>query len=219
MRYHAIIIYFSFLLRFLFTLFCYNREKLRSIKMASVLIPVAEGFEELEAVALIDVMRRGGIDVRIAYLEDETTHGALVLGAHGITIQADTSINNVISDDYDMMVLPGGWGGTHALAENARVIALLQEFKANKVVGAMCAAPYVLKKAGVLGNDYTCYPSAKDEIDHEAYRDDAKVVTDGNVMTSQGPGTAVCFGLSIVERLIGKESMQAVKDGMLLEYC
>ena len=156
--------------------------------------------------------------MRVAYLEDEL-QGNLVLGANGITVQADTSINNIISDDFDMMVLPGGWDGTYALAENTRIIELLQEFKATKVVGAMCAAPFVLKKAGVLGTDYTCYPGAKDEIAHPGYRDDMKVVTDGNVMTSQGPGTAVCFGLAIVERLVGKESMQAVKDGMLLGYC
>jgi 4-methyl-5(b-hydroxyethyl)-thiazole monophosphate biosynthesis len=186
--------------------------------MASVLLPLAEGFEELEAVGLIDTMRRGGIEVRVVYLEDEL-HGALVTGANGITIQADMSIKNVITEDFDMMVLPGGWGGTYALAENKRVIELVQEFKEKKVIGAMCAAPFVLKKAGVLGNDYTCYPGAKDEIDHPGYRADAKVVTDGNIMTSQGPGTAVCFGLAIVERLVGKASMQAVKDGMLLDYC
>ena len=187
--------------------------------MASVLIPLAKGFEELEAVALIDVMRRGGIEVRVAFIEDELHHGRVVVGANGIGLQADISLKNIIVDDFDMMVLPGGWGGTYALAENARVIALLQEFKAKKVVGAMCAAPFALKKAGVLGDNYTCYPDAKDEIDHPGYRDDMKVVTDGNVMTSQGPGTAVCFGLAIVERLVGKESMQAVKDGMLLDYC
>jgi len=186
--------------------------------MASVLLPLAKGFEELEAVALIDVMRRGGIEVRLAYLEDEFQK-ELVLGANGITIQADTSIKNVISDDFDMMVLPGGWDGTYALAENSRVIELLQEFKAKKAVGAMCAAPYVLKKAGVLGNNYTCYPSAKEEIDQAGYRDDSKVVEDGNVLTSQGPGTAVCFSLAIVKRLVGKESMEAVKEGMLLSYC
>ncbi|PHS33243.1 MAG: DJ-1 family protein [Sulfurovum sp.] len=186
--------------------------------MASVLLPIAEGFEELEAVALIDVMRRGGIEVRVVYLEDET-HGALVTGANGITVQADMSIKNIISEDFDMMVLPGGWDGTYALAENERVIELVQEFKEKKIIGAMCAAPFVLKKAGVLGNDYTCYPGAKEEIDHPGYRADAKVVTDGNVITSQGPGTAVCFGLVIVERLVGVESMQAVKDGMLLDYC
>jgi len=186
--------------------------------MTSVLLPLAEGFEEVEAVALIDVMRRGGIEVRVVYLEDEL-HGRLVTGANGITVQADMSIKNIISDDFDMMVLPGGWDGTYALAEHTRVLELLKEFKANKVVGAMCAAPYALKKAGVLGSNYTCYPGAKDEIDHPGYREDMKVVTDDNVITSRGPGTAVCFGLAIVERLVGKESMQAVKDGMLLDYC
>jgi 4-methyl-5(b-hydroxyethyl)-thiazole monophosphate biosynthesis len=187
--------------------------------MASVLLPLAQGFEEVEAVALVDVMRRGGIEVRIAYIDDGLSHGKVVVGANGIGVKADTALKNVISEDFDMMVLPGGWDGTYALAEHPRVIELLKEFKESKVVGAMCAAPYVLKKAGVLGNDYTCYPGAKDEIDHAGYRDDLKVVNDGNVMTSQGPGTAVCFGLAIVERLVGKESMQAVKDGMLLDYC
>jgi len=162
--------------------------------MATVLLPLGKGFEELEAVALIDVMRRGGIDVRVAYLEDEL-QGNLVLGANGITLQADISIKTIISDDFDMMVLPGGWDGTYALAENARIIELVKEFKATKIVGAMCAAPFVLKKAGVLGDNYTCYPGAKEEIDHPGYREDLKVVSDGNVMTSRGPGTAVCLAL------------------------
>jgi len=186
--------------------------------MASVLLPLAKGFEELEAVALIDVMRRGGIEVRTAYLEDEL-QGNLVLGANGITVQADTSIKNIISDDFDMMVLPGGWGGTYALAENARVQELLKEFKEKKVVGAMCAAPYALKKAGVLGKKYTAYPGAVEEIDHPGYVSEQKVVEDGNVMTSQGPGTAVCFGLAIVKRLVGEETAQQIKEGMLLGYC
>ena len=187
--------------------------------MASVLLPLAKGFEELEAVALIDVMRRAGIVVRVAYIDDTLGHGKIVIGANGIGVKAEISIRNVISDAFDMMVLPGGWDGTYALAEDERIIELVQEFKAEKIIGAMCAAPFVLKKAGVLGSDYTCYPGAKDEIDHPGYREDVKVVTDGNVMTSRGPGTAVCFGLAIVERLVGKESMQAVKDGMLLDYC
>ncbi len=186
--------------------------------MASVLLPLAKGFEELEAVALTDVMRRGGIDVRLAYIEDEL-HGAEVTGANGITIKADTSINSVIVDDFDMMVLPGGWGGTYALAENARVQELLREFKEKKMVGAMCAAPYALKKAGVLGDRYTAYPGAVKEIDHPGYVADEKVVEDGNVITSQGPGTAVCFGLAIVKKLVGEETAQQIKEGMLLSYC
>lgn len=183
--------------------------------MAKVVLPLAKGFEELEAVALIDVMRRGGIEVCIAYLGQEPT----VLGANGITIVAETPISEIDSGLFDMMVLPGGWGGTYALAEDAKVISLLQEFKANKIVGAMCAAPYVLKKAGVLGHDYTCYPGSRDEINHPGYREDSKVVVDGNVLTSKGPGTAVCFGLAIVERLVGAQAMQSVKEGMLIDYC
>jgi len=186
--------------------------------MANVLLPLAPGFEELEAVALTDVMRRGGIDVRLAYLED-VLHGDLVTGANGITIKADMPIGNVVVDDFDMMVLPGGWGGTHALAENARVQELLREFKARKMVGAMCAAPYALKKAGVLSKRYTAYPGAVEEIDAQGYVADEKVVEDGNVMTSQGPGTAACFGLAIVRKLVGEETANQVKEGMLLDYC
>jgi len=130
--------------------------------MASVLLPLAQGFEEVEAVSLIDVLRRGGVDVRIAHMDGEADTN-MVLGANGITIKADTSIANVISEDFDMILLPGGWEGTYTLADNETVQRLLKEFKANdKIVGAICAAPYALKQAGVLGNDYTCYPSVEE---------------------------------------------------------
>jgi len=187
--------------------------------MATVLLPLAKGFEEVEAVSLIDTMRRGGIEVIVAYLDDEFETD-LVLGANGITVKADIPIKTVIAEDFDMIVLPGGWGGTYALAENQKVQSLLREFKSqNKVVGAICAAPYALKTAGVLGNDYTCYPSVEEEIKQDGYRTDKKVVIDGNIMTSRGPGTALCFGLEIVKRLVGVDSYQAVKDGMLLDFC
>ncbi len=114
--------------------------------MASVLLPLAEGFEEVEAVGLIDVMRRGGIEVRVAYINESLGHGKVVMGANGIGVKADTALKNVISDDFDMMVLPGGWDGTYALAEHARVIELLQEFKANKIVGACVQHLMHLKK-------------------------------------------------------------------------
>ncbi len=187
--------------------------------MATVLIPLAKGFEEVEAVSLIDVMRRGGIEVIVAYLDGEFNTN-LVLGANGITIQADVSIKTVIADDFDMMVLPGGWDGTYALADNRKVQSLLKEFKErDKVIGAICAAPYALNKAGVLGSDYTCYPSVEEEIKKDGYRTDKMVVTDGNIITSRGPGTALCFGLEIVKRLVGVESYKAVKEGMLLDFC
>ncbi len=187
--------------------------------MASVLLPLAEGFEEVEAVSLIDVLRRGGVTVRVAHMNRDKDID-MVLGANGITIQTDISIANVRSENFDMILLAGGWDNTYTLAENEDVQRLLKEFKEkDKIIGSICAAAYALKRADVLGDDYTCYPSAVDEVNHKGYRHDQSVVTDGNVMTSRGPGTALCFGLEIVKRLIGVESYEAVKEGMLLEFC
>ena len=187
--------------------------------MATILLPLAKGFEEVEAVSLIDVLRRGGIEVRVAHLDGDMDTD-MVLGANGITIKADTSIANVIEEDFDMILLPGGWDGTYRLADNATVQRLLKEFQAKeKMIGSICAAAYALKKANVLGNDYTCYPAAKDEVAHAGYREDKAVVIDGNIMTSRGPGTALCFGLEIVKHFSGVETYQAVKDGMLLDFC
>jgi 4-methyl-5(b-hydroxyethyl)-thiazole monophosphate biosynthesis len=177
---------------------------------------LAKGFEEIEAVSLIDVMRRGGIDVVVAGVND-----TLVTGANGITVQADTDIKNVVADDLDMVVLPGGWDGTYALAENPTVQELLKEMKAKeKIVGAICAAPFALKAAGVLSEHYTCYPSVEEQIGNlEGYTDAQKVVEDGNVMTSRGPGTAICFGLSIVKKLVGEETYLQLREGLLADYC
>lgn len=187
--------------------------------MATILLPLAQGFEEVEAVSLVDVLRRGGIEVRIAEV-DAYNDNLLVLGANGITIQADTNIKNINPDEFDMILLPGGWDGTYALAENETVQAILKEFNAKeKTIGAICAAPYALKQAGVLGNDYTCYPSVENEIKQEGYRTDKQVVIDGNIMTSRGPGTALCFGLQIVKKFSGEATYQAVKEGMLLDFC
>jgi len=187
--------------------------------MASILLPLAQGFEEVEAVALIDVLRRGGIAVRLAAVNRHNENN-LVLGANGITIQADTTIENINPEEFDMILLPGGWEGTYTLADDETVQNILKEFKRKeKTIGSICAAAYALKKADVLGNNYTCYPAASDEIDHKGYRDDKAVVIDGNIMTSRGPGTALCFGLEIVKRFSGEESYRAVKEGMILDFC
>jgi 4-methyl-5(b-hydroxyethyl)-thiazole monophosphate biosynthesis len=187
--------------------------------MASILLPLAQGFEEVEAVALTDVLRRGGLAVRLAAVNRHNENN-LVLGANGITLQADTTIENINPEEFDMILLPGGWEGTYTLADDETVQNILQEFKTKgKTIRSICAAAYALKTADVLGNNYTCYPAAADEIDHEGYRDDKAVVIDGNIMTSRGPGTALCFGLEIVKRFSGEESYKAVKEGMLLDFC
>ena len=120
-----------------------------------------------------------------------------------------------------MIVLPGGWGGTHALADDENVQKLLQDMDAKgKNIGAICAAPFALNKAGVLKQNYTCYPSVEEEIRQEGYQgDSAMVVEDANVMTSRGPATAICFALSIVKKLQGEERYNMLKSGLLATYC
>ncbi len=185
--------------------------------MPKVLLPLAKGFEEIEAVSVIDVMRRGGIEVLVRALDDNLD----VLGAHGITLKAEGSLSGLSADDIDMIVLPGGWGGTRALAEDDNVQSLLKAMDAKgKDIGAICAAPFALKAAGVLKESYTCYPSVEEEIKQEGYLGDKQqVVQTENVMTSRGPGTAICFGLAIVKRLMGEEKYNAVKEGTLSTFC
>ncbi|MGW8169541.1 MAG: DJ-1 family glyoxalase III [Sulfurovaceae bacterium] len=187
--------------------------------MAKVLVPLATGFEEIEAINLIDIMRRGGIDVKTAYLDDEFPSD-LVTGAHGIAVQADISLLSVNSDDFDMIVLPGGHEGTNRLVANHRVQELLKEFKLkDKWIGAICAAPLALHKAGVLSHNYTCYPTIEENIRQEGCNDKDKVVIDGKIMTSRGPGTAICFGLAIVKQLMGIQSHDKVKTSTLSDFC
>lgn len=182
-----------------------------------VLVPLAEGFEEIEAVSIIDVLRRGGIEVLVRSLDERLG----VTGANGITVKADAPIGNLAAEAIDMIVLPGGWGGTDRLAEDATVQNLLKAMDAkDKPIGAICAAPYALNEAGVLKSKFTCYPSAEKKIREEGYMADAQqVVEDENVMTSRGPGTSICFALQIVKKLVGEETYAALKAGTLSEYC
>jgi 4-methyl-5(b-hydroxyethyl)-thiazole monophosphate biosynthesis len=185
--------------------------------MSRVLVPLAGGFEEIEAVSIIDVLRRADVEVLVASLNDNM----LVKGANGITIQADLHVKDVRAQELDMIILPGGWGGTHALAEDEYVQNLLREMdNKGKEIGAICAAPFALNKAGVLKEKYTCYPSVEEQIRQEGYMGDtAMVVEDENVMTSRGPGTALCFGLAIARKLQGEATYKALKEGLLATYC
>lgn len=184
----------------------------------TALVPLAQGFEEIEAVTIIDILRRGGIEVQSAYLNDEFATN-LVVGANGITIEANMPIKTAVVDEYDIIILPGGWGGTNRLAQSPEVQSMLKEFKRQgKWIAAMCAAPYALHVAGVLSPKYTCYPSVEEKIRPEE-RVDEMVVIDEKVITSQGPATAICFALEIVRQLVGEESFKAVKSGTLAKYC
>lgn len=182
--------------------------------MPRVALILADGFEEVEAVAIIDVLRRAGIDTVAAGL-----HDGHITSARKVKIIPDTLIDTVKADDFDMIVLPGGQPGTDNLNADPRVKELIRSFsQKGKLTGAICAAPIVLGRAGVLqGKHATSFPSCKDDLGGALYEEKA-VVTDGNVMTSRGPGTALSFGLAIVERLINKEKAQKIKEAMLIDH-
>jgi len=183
--------------------------------MTTILIPLATGFEEIEAVSLIDILRRAQLKVITASLNDLE-----VTGANNITIKADRYIQTIISDEIDMILLPGGWGGTNMLADDIFVQDLIKEMNAkNKIIGAICAAPFALNKAGVLKGKFTCYPSVESEISNTNYIDNLKVVEDNNIITSQGPATAMCMGLYLVNKFVGIDTYNQIKSGLLADFC
>ncbi len=179
--------------------------------MSKLLVPISNGFEEIEAISIIDVCRRAGIEVITAGVEDN-----ILIGAHNIKIETDKKISEVSSDNFDMIALPGGLPNAFTLAENSDVQRLLKEFKEkNKKIAAICAAPYALHKANVLNENYTCYPSFEEKIKDEGYINNKNVVIDSNVVTSKGPATAMEFALEIVKILKGDEIYFSVKNGLL----
>lgn len=183
--------------------------------MSKIVVPIASGFEEIEAISIIDVCRRAGIEVIVAGVDTLE-----VVGANNITIKTDIILSNDLFDGADMIVLPGGFGGTEVLSKNDIVQSKLQEFKQNdKFVAAICAAPIALNKANVLSKNFTCYPSCEEFIRKEGYDSSSKVLVDGKVITSRGPATAICFGLEIVKLLEGKEMYETLKGGLLADFC
>ncbi len=179
--------------------------------MANILILISNGFEEIEAITIIDVCRRANIQVTIAGVESLE-----ITGAHGIKIISDEKIDNISSDNFDMIVLPGGLPNAFTLAENEKVQSLLKEFKdKKKKIGAICAAPYALHTAGVLNENFTCYPSFENKIKIDGYHKNDAIVIDNDVITSQGPATTMAFALEIVNILCEKEIYDDVKNGLL----
>ena len=176
-----------------------------------VLVPLADGVEELEAVTVIDVLRRGGIEVVSAALGRERA----VAGSRGVTLLADAVWDELEIDTFDAITLPGGGQGTENLAADDRVVAAVRSFaEADKFVTAICAAPTVLAQAGVLkGRRATCYPACAAALG-KAY-DNAPVIADGRIITSQGPGTAMLFALVLVQHLAGEETARKVAGGLL----
>lgn len=182
--------------------------------MPKVAIILAEGFEEVEAVAPIDALRRAGVEVIIAGLSKEP-----VASARNVRIVPDASVDELNPEELDMIILPGGAGGVEKLKQDKRVEALVKALESKgKYVSAICAAPTALAKFGLLeGRKATAYPALKEDIKPAIFVDE-KVVEDDRVITSQGPGTALLFGIKLVEKLMGKEKAKEVAQKMLVDW-
>lgn len=180
--------------------------------MKKVLVLLAQGCEELEAVTVVDLLRRAGIQVTTAGLD--TKH---VTASRGVVLVPDTTLDHVLDDAFDMIVLPGGQPGADNLQRDPRVITLLQRMAAEKkYTAAICAAPKVLAHAGLLtGKRATAYPGVLEKLELSGVRlEFTSVVHDGNVITSRGPGTAMDFALALIEILVGKEKCHQVENDL-----
>lgn len=180
--------------------------------MKRVLIPLAPGFEDLEAITLTDLLRRARIEVVTAGLQ-----AGLVQGARGTRVQPDVELDAVLDASFDMIALPGGMPGAENLKNDARVIALLKRHAAaGHTTAAICAAPIALAAAGLLdGHTVTSYPGFLDrDVPPGATFSHAPVVVDGRVLTSRGPGTAMDFALALIEHLVGRETRDQVEAGL-----
>lgn len=181
--------------------------------MARVLIPLAQGCEEMEAVTLIDLLRRAGIEVVTAGLDQHP-----VVASRGVRLLPDTTLDQVQDQDFDMMVLPGGLSGSDNLDQDPRIHRLLQRLAASgRYTAAICAAPKVLAHAGLLADkSATSYPGVLDHMNLPRVRVlDQPVVIDGKVITSRGPGTAMDFGLTLIEQLLGKTKRNSVEAALV----
>lgn len=179
----------------------------------TVLVPLAQGCEELEAVTIIDLLRRAGINVVTAGLD-----GNPVRASRGVMLVPDVELDTALERNYDMVVLPGGAEGANNLKNDTRINELLKAMAdSGRFTAAICAAPKVLAASGVLdGRQATCYPGHIDRDNPQQIRlSDDPVVVDGKVITSRGPGTAMDFALTLIETLAGKAKRDEVEAGLV----
>lgn len=178
-----------------------------------VYVHLADGFEEIEALAVVDILRRADIPVKSVSMAD----ALLVRGAHDIDIKADLMFEEADYDHCEMIVLPGGMPGTKNLAAHGGLAAKLKEFaEQEKWLAAICAAPSILGGLSLLnGRRATSFPEFEDQMIGVDYTED-RVVRDGNFLTSRGPGTAIAFGLAIVALLKDEETAERLRKAMLV---
>lgn len=180
--------------------------------MKSVAIVLADGFEEIEAVSVIDVLRRAGANVSIVGLDS-----AYVRGAHDIVIRANLLLDELDENKHDMIVLPGGLPGATNLASSEILLEILARFdKHNKQIAAICAAPMVLERAKVLKNHFVCYPGFEANVRNFGYDDSKNVLTDQNITTAKGPAFSIEFALNLVKILFNDSKYNEIKNELLI---
>ncbi len=182
--------------------------------MKKALVPLADGFEDIEAVSIVDVLRRGGVNVVTASLSD----GKAVRSAHGIQMEADARLPDVLEDEYDAIILPGGGEGTQNLSECEPLLERLRRQKAEGgLVCAICAAPTVLEKAEVIEDEsVTCYPSCSPQMGRPV--ESVPVIADGQIITGQGPGAAMLFALVVLAHMADEKTAYGIANGMITEF-
>lgn len=175
----------------------------------------AKGFEEIEAITVVDILRRAGLDITMVSI----TGAREVTGAHGIPVITDELFEYVDHQGAEMLILPGGMPGTTNLAANHKLGEVLQRYHAEgKWVAAICAAPSVLGRLGILkGRNATCYPGFEPQLEG-AKLSHAPVVQDGHVITSRGAGTALEFALKLVEVALGAEKARNLREGLIVAH-
>lgn len=178
----------------------------------TALVPIADGTEEIEAVTIIDTLRRAGIDVFVASVSRKN-----ITASRGVKLEADGLIHDIIAREFDVIAIPGGMPGAKHLSESATLNQLIKDqHEARRLIAAICAAPVVvLKPLGILdGRKATAHPGFSDQLADSSAVDD-RVVLDGHVLTSRGPGTALEFALTIIRVLVGAEAAAKVAEPML----
>lgn len=174
-------------------------------------IVLADGFEEIEALAFVDIIRRGDIEIKTASLNDDN----ISTGAHGISVVCDINIEDIVYDSIDAFILPGGMPGTINLDNSLMVDDILSFcFKNDKYIGAICAAPLVLGRRNLLkGKKATCFPGFEDEL-KGAFVADEKVISDGKIITAKGAGCAHEFAFEFIKKFKSKETADKIKSSM-----